>query len=64
MLRWAVPLNEHTRSKLSEAELQLGSPHKNFKGDAVLAFRDRFLALKVAKAVGMERPDDLFQSHR
>jgi hypothetical protein len=48
MLRWAVPLNDKTRSKLSEDELQLGSLHQAVEGNTVLAFRDRFVALKVA----------------
>jgi hypothetical protein len=56
MMRWAVQLDEHVKTRLPIDTLELGDLHRREDGSEVLIFRDRFVALKVAAKVGGSRP--------
>jgi hypothetical protein len=62
MTRWAVPLDEHFKSRLTHDTLELGDLQRRDDGSEMLVFRDRFVALKVAAKVGGARPVALTRS--
>lgn len=49
---WAIPLDATTRSRLTEAEFELGSIRQHPEQGELLTFRDRFVAMKVAARLG------------
>lgn len=51
MQRWAISLDGEVRRRLTEEQLELGTESTGENGDDLLIFRDRFVALRVARSV-------------
>ena len=64
MTRWAVPLDDDFKTRLTQGALELGDLHRRDDGSEVLLFRDRFVALKVAAEVGGPPPVALPRERR
>jgi hypothetical protein len=52
MRRWAIALDGDVRYRLTQDQLELGTEIYGEDGKVLLVFRDRFVGLRVASAVG------------